>query len=99
MAALSEMSETIDRLSHIITYLMLPFSGVFIPIFSIPAAYRHLLLLFPLVDAVEYLHYGYYGARIPTYWHITYTIFTLTAFTLFSLCLTNIAIRRSHLFG
>lgn len=97
MAALSELSETIERLSHVITYLMLPFSGVFIPLFGIPEKYRHLLLLFPLVDAVEFFHHGYYGARIKTYYHINYTIFSLLALTLFSLALTNIAIRKTHL--
>jgi len=35
MAALAELSETIERISHIVLYLMLPFSGVFIPVFSV----------------------------------------------------------------
>ena len=97
MAALSELSETIERLSHVITYLMLPFAGVFIPLFGVPAPYRELLLLFPLVDAVEYFHFGYYGARLPTYFHLGYTLFSLLAMTLFSLALTNIAIKKTQL--
>lgn len=96
MAALAELSETIERLSHIIIYLMLPFSGVFIPLFAIPKYYRDILLKFPLVDTIEIFHRGYYGARIPTYFDVAYTIFTLLLFTLLSLSITNIAIRRAQ---
>ncbi len=97
MASLSELSETIERLSHIILYLMLPFSGVFLPLFGVPPQYRNLLLYFPLVDAVEYFHSGYYGARLPTFYHLPYTLFILLALTLFGLSLTQIAIKRSQL--
>ena len=97
MAALSELSETIDRLSHIIIYLMLPFSGVFIPLYAIPPAYRHLLLYFPLVDAVEYFHAGYYGARLPTFYNVPYTIATTLGLTLFGLALTKLSIKKTQL--
>lgn len=94
MAALAELSETIERVSHIILYLMLPFSGVFLPLYTIPGYYRKILLYFPLVDAVEYFHSGYYGHRIPTYYHLGYSLFIILAMTLFGFGLTNIAIRR-----
>lgn len=94
MAALAELSETVERVSHIILYLMLPFSGVFIPLYAIPAQFREALLYFPLVDAVEYFHSGYYGARMPTYYNIGYTIVAILGITLVGLALTNIAIRR-----
>ena len=94
MAALAELSETIERVSHIILYLMIPFSGVFIPLYAIPDKYRELLLYFPLVDAVEFFHSGYYGDRMPTYYHIGYSMFVILAMTLFGYALTNIAIRR-----
>ncbi len=97
MAALAELSETIERVSHIILYLMLPFSGVFIPLYAVPERFRELLLYFPLVDAVEYLHSGYYGARMPTYFHPGYTMLVILAMTLFAYALTNIAIRRLQL--
>ncbi len=97
MAALSEMSETVERLSHVILYLMLPFSGVFIPLFGIPREYRELLLYFPLVDAVEYFHAGYYGDSLPSYYHLPYTIFVILALTLFGLALTQISIRKVQL--
>lgn len=94
MAALAELSETIERVSHIILYLMLPFSGVFIPVYAVPQQFREPLLLFPLIDAVEYFHRGYYGTRMPTYYHLGQTIFATLAMTLFGYGLTAIAIRR-----
>lgn len=97
MAALAELSETIERISHIILYLMLPFSGVFIPLYAIPRQFRELLLYFPLVDAVEYFHHGYYGSRMPVYYHISYTVFVILAMMLFAYALTNIATRRVQL--
>jgi capsular polysaccharide transport system permease protein len=97
MAALAELSDTIERLSHIILYLMLPFCGVFIPLFAVPLPYRDYLELFPLVDAVEYFHHGYYGHAMLTYYDIPYTLFSLLALTLFSLALTNLSIRRTQL--
>lgn len=97
MAALAELSETIERVSHIILYLMLPFSGVFIPLYAVPEQFREILLYFPLVDAVEYFHNGYFGSAMPTYFHLAYSIFVILAMTLFGLALTNIAIRRVQL--
>ena len=94
MAALSEMSETIDRISHIILYLMIPFSGVFIPTYLLPTEAGHLLTYFPLVDAVEYFHHGYYGARMPTFYQMGYTVTVLSFSTLFAYSITRIAIRR-----
>lgn len=94
MAALAELSETIEKISHIILYLMLPFSGVFIPLYGVPAKFRDPLLLFPLVDAVEYFHRGYYGDRMPTFYHLSYTIYAIAALTLFGFALMSIAIRR-----
>lgn len=97
MGALTELSETVERISHIILYLMIPFSGVFIPLYIIPERFRELLLYVPLVDAVEYFHSGYYGAAMPTYYHLDYTVLAILVMTLFGYALTNVAIRRVQL--
>lgn len=94
MGALSELSETIDRISHIILYLMLPVSGVFVPVSIVPAQYRDALLMFPLVDSVEMFHAGYFGARMTTYYFVTSTIAMNLCMTFAGLLLVNIAIRR-----
>ena len=94
MAGLAELSETIEKTSHIIMYLMLPFCGVFIPTFIVPEPYRSYLLYFPLIDAVDYFHHGYFGSGVPSYYHIDYTIFALIGMTLFGLAISGVAIKR-----
>ncbi|WP_175720817.1 ABC transporter permease [Burkholderia anthina] len=97
MVALSELSETIERVSHVILYLMLPFTGVFLPTYLLPPQIAEMLTYFPLVDAVEYFHHGYYGARMSTLYYLDYTVVVLTFFTLFSLSMAHFAIRRVQL--
>ena len=94
MAGLAELSETIEKTSHIILYLMLPFCGVFIPTFLVPEPYRSYLLYFPLIDAVDYFHHGYFGPAIPSYYHLGYTVLVLLGMTLFGLAISGVAIRR-----
>lgn len=99
MAGLAELSEAIEKTSHIILYLMLPFSGIFIPTFVVPEPYRHYLLYFPLIDAIDYFHHGYFGAGIPSYYHMTYTIASLIFMTLFGLGISGVAIKRIKISG
>ena len=94
MGALAELNDTIERTSHIITYLMLPVSGVFIPAYLVPEAFRDYLLLFPLVDCVEWFHHGYYGERLPSFYYPEYTIISLITMTLFAYALMNVANKR-----
>jgi capsular polysaccharide transport system permease protein len=97
MAALSEMSEAIERISHVILYLMIPFSGVFIPTYVLPTKIGEMMTYFPLIDAVEYFHHGYYGERMHTLYHLGYTVSVLMLFTLFALSIAHLAIRRVQL--
>jgi capsular polysaccharide transport system permease protein len=94
MGALSEMSETVDRISHIILYLMLPFSGIFLPAYLVPAQFRDALLLTPLINCVEMFHAGYFGDRMHTYYSIPYTMAINLLMTFTGLLMIQIAIRR-----
>ena len=93
MAGLAELSETIEKTSHIIIYLMLPFCGVFIPTFAVPEPYRTYFLYWPLIDAVDYFHHGYFGVSVPSYYNIPYTIFVLIGMTLLGLAISGLAIK------
>jgi capsular polysaccharide transport system permease protein len=97
MAALAEMNEVIEKVSHVIIYFMLPFSGSFVPASFVPPHYRDYLLLFPLVDCVEYFRHGYYGNAMKSYYDIEYTIVANLIFTFFALALTVKAIRKAGL--
>lgn len=94
MGALSESSEVVEKISHVILYFMLPVSGAFFPAYIVPEPMRNYLLLFPLVDCVEFFRYGYYGDSFPSYYHLGYTIVCNLALTLFGLAMMTYAIRK-----
>lgn len=96
MAALSEMNDVIEKTSHVILYFMLPFSGVFVPTYVIPEPLRDYLLLFPLVDCVEYFRHGYYGDAMKTYYNLEYTIVANLVLTFFALALLVKATRKAE---
>jgi capsular polysaccharide transport system permease protein len=97
LGALSELSETIERVSHIILYLMLPFTGVFMPAHLVPAQYRDALMLTPLINCVEMFHAGYFGDRMETYYSVPYAMAMNLVLTFAGLVLANHAIRRVKL--
>ena len=94
MGALSELNDVIEKISHVILYFMLPVSGAFVPAYVIPEHLRDYLLLFPLVDSVEYLRFGYYGDAMKTYYDLKYTIQVNLVMTLFALALMAKAIKK-----
>jgi capsular polysaccharide transport system permease protein len=76
---------------------MIPFSGVFLPTYVLPPRIGELMTYFPLIDAVEFFHHGYYGDRMHTLYYLDYTVTVLSFFTLFALSITHFAIRRVQL--
>lgn len=97
MGALSEMNDVIEKISHVILYFMLPISGAFVPAYIVPEPLRDYLLLFPLVDCVEYFHSGYYGDAMKTYYNLEYTIVANLIMTLFGYLLMVKAIRKMEI--
>jgi capsular polysaccharide transport system permease protein len=94
MAALSEISEVIEKISHVIAYFMLPVCGAFIPTYLVPEPLRDYLLMFPLVHCVEYFRHGYYGEGMKTYYNLDYAISANLFLTFFSMALVNYAIKK-----
>lgn len=96
MGALSEINDVIDKISHVILYFMLPVCGAFVPAYVVPEPFRSYLLLFPLVDCVEYFRHGYYGNAMKTYYYLEYTLVANLVLTLFALALMSKAIKRAE---
>lgn len=92
--AMSELSDVMEKVWHIVLYFMMPVSGSFFPLEIMPEGVRQLLLLFPLVDATEYFRSGYYGPNFPSYYNMPYTVVTILFLTLVGLSLISIASRR-----
>ena len=92
--ALSELSDAMEKVWHVVLYFMMPVSGSFFPVNIAPDFIRNILLYFPLVDATEYFRSGYYGPSFPSYYNLPYTIATILFMTLLALSLMAIASRR-----
>lgn len=94
MGALSEISDVIEKISHVILYFMLPVCGAFVPAYLVPEPLRDYLLLFPLVHSVEFFRSGYYGSGMESFYSIEYIVISNLFLTLFSMVLINYAIKR-----
>lgn len=67
IGAISERSETLERVWHVMTYLMFPLSGAMFMVHWLPKAAQDAILWLPMVHSVEMLRHGYFGEVIPTY--------------------------------
>jgi ABC-2 type transport system permease protein/capsular polysaccharide transport system permease protein len=78
VGALSEKTEVIDRIWHILQYLMIPLSGSFFVVDSLPEKAKEFVLYIPTVNCVEIMREGYFGDV--SKWHYNYP-YLLTANT------------------
>jgi capsular polysaccharide transport system permease protein len=67
IGALAAASETIERLWHILTYLLFPVSGAAFMAHWLPQEARDALLWLPMVHGVEMLRSGWFGTAVQTY--------------------------------
>lgn len=78
VASLSEMSETIEKLVPVTTYLMVPFSGAFFLVSALTPNAANAVLYSPAVHGMEMMRYGVFGPSIdPRYSYIYPLAFSL----------------------
>lgn len=94
IGALSERSEVIERISHIIAYLLFPLSGAVFMVDWLPKAAQNILLWFPMVHGTEMIRHGFFGEAIRTYEDPIYFIMVNLIMTLFGLALVRETGRR-----
>jgi capsular polysaccharide transport system permease protein len=85
VGALSERSETLERMWHILTYLLFPLSGAMFMVHWLPKSFQNIITWFPMVHGTEMIRHGYFGSMIPTYENPFY-------FTVVNLILTFIGL-------
>jgi capsular polysaccharide transport system permease protein len=68
----SEISEFLDRVWHILTYILFPLSGAFLVVDWVPAAAQNFLFWIPLVHSAEMIRSGYYGASYHAHFSLEY---------------------------
>jgi capsular polysaccharide transport system permease protein len=66
VAALSEISDTIERFVHPIMYITLPITGAFYMVYWLPEKIRYIMLWSPLVHGSEMFRSGIFPVDVPT---------------------------------
>lgn len=71
LAPLSEMSEVVEKLLPVSTYVAIPFSGAFNMAGWLPETMRTPLMWSPLVSGMDLMRYGLFGPAVHPYYDVT----------------------------
>ncbi|MDE2563318.1 MAG: ABC transporter permease [Sphingomonadales bacterium] len=80
-APLSEMSEVLEKVLPVTTYIMIPFSGLFTLSAWLSPTFRQYMLWSPFVNAMEMIRYGVWGDSIKVYYDVWNPIYCTMAAT------------------
>jgi len=72
LGALSEISETVEKLWHPGAYLLFPLSGAAFMVDALPEAAQKVVLALPMVHGVEMLREGYFGSQFVAHYDVAY---------------------------
>lgn len=74
VSGLALRSDVMERITPLITYILIPLSGVFFMLAWTPPAYRELLMLIPIPHAVEMVRAGVFGEFVETHFNPAYAL-------------------------
>ncbi len=94
VGAASERSELVERVWHILTYLMFPLSGAGFMVDWLPKVARELIYWVPMVHGTEMIRHGFFGNAVRTYEDPLYFAAVNAVMTLFGLAMVLEAGRR-----
>ncbi len=72
LAATAFGPETVDRVVHPFTYLMIPFTGAFVMVWWLPYSLQGPYMLIPTVGMFELLREGMFGPMVPHHYDVPY---------------------------
>lgn len=75
LAPLSEVSDVLEKIMPVTTYIMIPFSGAFNMVSWLTPAARKFMYYSPFVHGMELMRYGIFGERIDAHWDISVPLF------------------------
>jgi capsular polysaccharide transport system permease protein len=87
MAPLSELSDVLEKLLPVTTYIMIPFSGTFTMVSWLTPDVQQIMLYSPFVSPMELIRAGVFGDRIRPMWELSVPIGTSIVLTLIGLAL------------
>jgi ABC-type polysaccharide/polyol phosphate export permease len=94
VGAVSERVEIVERVFHIFQYLMIPLSGSFFTVSSLPLYLQPLVLLNPTVHCTEMFREGFFGAAGEWQYEVGYVIKANALITLLGLIQVRAIARR-----
>ena len=94
VGAASERSEMIERVWHIVTYLMFPLSGAGFMVDWLPKPAQEFILWIPMVHGTEMIRHGFFGDLVKTYEDPTYLFLVTAVLFMFGLALVRETGRR-----
>lgn len=88
IGSLAVVSESVERVWHVISYLFLPLSGAFYMVDWLSTRFQTAAMLIPTVNCTELLREGYFGGSVHAHYDIPYILgvnLVLTAVALASI--------------
>jgi capsular polysaccharide transport system permease protein len=70
IAPLSEISELVEKLMPVSVYIALPFSGTFTMVSWLTPSVQDIMMMSPMVNAVEMMRYGIFGDLVRPYYNV-----------------------------
>jgi capsular polysaccharide transport system permease protein len=94
IAPLSEMSEVLEKITPVVLYIMIPFSGAFFIVSSLSPMAATFVLYSPPVHGMEMMRYGLFGPSIDPHYSLMYPLAFCLPVMLLGLILCRIVRRR-----
>jgi capsular polysaccharide transport system permease protein len=89
LTGLAMRYDLMERLVGLISYSLIPISGVFFMVAWLPPAYREIYLLIPFVHGVEMIRAATFGEFVPTYYDPAYALACGTVFNIMGLLIIS----------
>lgn len=93
LGALSETSETVEKIWHPAAYFLFPLSGAAYLVDSLPQAAQNVVLWLPMVHGVEFIREGYFGSQVTAHYDMAYMAICNVFLTLAGLAQAHIISR------
>ena len=82
VAAISEISDLMEKIWHVATYLFFPLSGALFMVEWLSVTLQKIVVWIPMVNALEIIREGWFGPSVKAWYSISYLIYfnTITLF-------------------
>jgi len=89
VGSLSVAFEPVERIWHVVSYLLLPLSGAFYMVSWLPSHVQSLAMLLPTVDCTELLREGFFGVGVHAHYDLGYLVVVNSTLLLIALLIAK----------